>query len=295
MEILNRDPKPPTEIDDTIPDELERICLKCLSKSRPERYPNAAALARELRRWQHPRRWLVGPMLSALVSALAMLLVLWALWPRPTAPIAPGGRPTAGPTEVLDGEITVTIWNEQVPGRKRLPLDQAGAVPLRPGDQVRLQANLKSPAYAYVIWIDTEGHAIPMYPWLDGEWGKRPDREVPVTSVSLPHPADQGFPMKGPPGTEMLMLLARHEPLPSDLEIAELLRVVPPLPIANIDAALWFADGRLVERGEPSRAPDVKHPQQIADPLLRAQREIQERLGGHFVLSRSVCFANGVE
>src|SRR5262249_46521604 len=30
--ILRREPRPPRSIDDTIPEELERICLKCLAK-----------------------------------------------------------------------------------------------------------------------------------------------------------------------------------------------------------------------------------------------------------------------
>ena len=37
-EILHREPKPPRQIDDKIPAELERVCLKCLSKSVTERY-----------------------------------------------------------------------------------------------------------------------------------------------------------------------------------------------------------------------------------------------------------------
>ncbi len=51
-EVLNRSPKPPRQIDDQIPRELESICLKCLSKSIEDRYTTAADLAEELRRWQ---------------------------------------------------------------------------------------------------------------------------------------------------------------------------------------------------------------------------------------------------
>jgi len=48
-EILRRDPKPLRMIDDRIPAELERICLKCLSKTITDRYPTAADLAAALR------------------------------------------------------------------------------------------------------------------------------------------------------------------------------------------------------------------------------------------------------
>jgi eukaryotic-like serine/threonine-protein kinase len=50
-EILHREPKPPRQIDDTIPKEIERACLKCLSKRMADRYTTAAELAEDLRYW----------------------------------------------------------------------------------------------------------------------------------------------------------------------------------------------------------------------------------------------------
>ena len=48
-EILERPVKPPRMVNDAIPQELERICLKCLSKDIDGRYTTAADLAKELR------------------------------------------------------------------------------------------------------------------------------------------------------------------------------------------------------------------------------------------------------
>ena len=50
-EVLNKAPKPPRQIDDQIPRELEAICFKCLSKSVDDRYTTAKDLADELRQW----------------------------------------------------------------------------------------------------------------------------------------------------------------------------------------------------------------------------------------------------
>lgn len=50
-DVLTRDPKPLRQIDDTIPKELEAICLKCLAKSPEGRYSTALDLARDLRDW----------------------------------------------------------------------------------------------------------------------------------------------------------------------------------------------------------------------------------------------------
>jgi len=50
-QIANVEPWPPREIDDAIPRELERICLKGLSKRAIERYSTAQDFAEELRAW----------------------------------------------------------------------------------------------------------------------------------------------------------------------------------------------------------------------------------------------------
>lgn len=48
-QILNHEPIPPIQVDDRIPPELDRICLKALSKRATERYATAEELAEELR------------------------------------------------------------------------------------------------------------------------------------------------------------------------------------------------------------------------------------------------------
>ncbi len=50
-EILERDPLPPRQLDETIPPELERICLKCLEKPVTARYQSAFDLATHLSDW----------------------------------------------------------------------------------------------------------------------------------------------------------------------------------------------------------------------------------------------------
>jgi serine/threonine protein kinase len=55
-EILHREPKPLRQIDETIPKELERICLKCLSKRMTDRYSSAFDLAQDLHAWLETAR-----------------------------------------------------------------------------------------------------------------------------------------------------------------------------------------------------------------------------------------------
>ena len=55
LERIKRDePKPPRQRNDAIPKELERICLKALSKRAADRYSCAADLAADLRHWIKP-------------------------------------------------------------------------------------------------------------------------------------------------------------------------------------------------------------------------------------------------
>ena len=48
-EVLNREPKPLRQIDDSISTQLEQICLRCLAKPISERYPSSSDVASALR------------------------------------------------------------------------------------------------------------------------------------------------------------------------------------------------------------------------------------------------------
>jgi serine/threonine-protein kinase len=53
VQVLERDPAPPSELRTDVPKDLELICLKCLEKSPKDRYPSARALADELDGYLH--------------------------------------------------------------------------------------------------------------------------------------------------------------------------------------------------------------------------------------------------
>ncbi len=50
-QIKTMEPRPPRQVDDTIPRELDRICLKCLAKRAADRYSTALDIAEDLEYW----------------------------------------------------------------------------------------------------------------------------------------------------------------------------------------------------------------------------------------------------
>jgi serine/threonine protein kinase len=106
-QILTREPRPPRQLEPSVPPELDRICLKALAKKPNERYSTAQDFAAELRSW-------LADAESAAVGA-------------ERAQISPGGLPTADSTNVSpSGRGRSTVVSEKsipraIPKRRSSP------------------------------------------------------------------------------------------------------------------------------------------------------------------------------
>ena len=193
--------------------------------------------------------------------------------------------------------MDVLVWNPQEKNRSGLTLRKAGTLPMRPGDQIRIQAKLTHPMYAYLLWIDCEGRVAPIYPWRQGRWDLRPEQEQPISELSLPQVLDEAWRLQGGPGMETLVLAAREAPLPAGIDLGHLLAGLGPQTLPQGLALVEFNCGRVVtEAGEPGRGAvrslDLVETEKVDDPLLQAQQQIAAKLRSHFSLIRAVSFAN---
>src|SRR5205807_2109029 len=66
--------------------------------------------------------------------------------------------------KALDGKLTVLV---RPPDRTidPVPIDQPGALPVVSGGAMCIDAQLDEPAFIYLVWIDSQGRALPLYPW----------------------------------------------------------------------------------------------------------------------------------
>jgi hypothetical protein len=201
-------------------------------------------------------------------------------------------RPPTESLPPLKGFVDALVLKPANSEREALRLTQPGALPMRPVDQVRVEAELNRPAYLYLVWIDSTGHATPLYPWKSGRWGGRSGPEAPVTHLSLPDDRQEGWELAGSdPGMETVLLLAREERLPREVELASFFSALPRPGAQNMHAAVWFENGTVV-RDEGERAFTAFDPAANNDPLLRMQADLLRRLQPHFPCIRAVSFAN---
>jgi serine/threonine protein kinase len=326
-QILGKPPEPPSQLRPSLDPRIESVCLRMLSKRPKDRFPSLKAVAEELStilqdsaplqrvermstrtqpsRLPPARR---SRSILAICTAIVVFLILatatiaWFNRLPPAKSIQEDSRAqqslaahssspaTAELASPLRGTIDIVIWEPKNPRRRGLSLADPLALPLHAGDQIKVEASLNRPAYAYVVWIGPDGLARPVYPWRPGDWNLRPPEERTIVTLSLPEPIDEGWAIQGGPGMETLILVARDQPLDPSLPIKDFFASLPAQRLQNDRSLVWF------DQGEVSRAqlrePKFFEPSEINDPVLKTQRILTERLKPYFPLIRAVSFAN---
>jgi hypothetical protein len=138
----------------------------------------------------------------------------------------PKPQPTPRP-KPLSGKLNVLVR----PQDRRLDpvaVEQPGAAPVQSDGAMCIDANLSESGFIYIVWFNSEGQILPLYPWNN--------ERLEVTDVNQPPPVRRAgklvfSPLLGgnwtfgdKPGTETVVLLARRTPLAEGMEIGKLLK-----------------------------------------------------------------------
>ena len=268
-EILHREPKPPRQIQPTIPRELEQICLRCLRKSIAERWTSGTELAEALRRFaQSSSRFSRRRSLLVLVPAAVGLGAVVAHFYSRVTP-----RPAL---DVL--QCDVQVWRMGSWSSVRLPW----ALPLRDQESVRLYVHCAPPQYIYVFWLDSRGTIAPVYPWHNGQWEqRRPERRL--SELVLPQEtADQGYPTRvTDPGYECILAGVRDELLSKRVPLETLVSHLAEMPRESLEAAALITYTN-VERFTLSRSINPQDRLRIDTPLVQFQQQLRMHLLPYF-------------
>ncbi len=194
------------------------------------------------------------------------------------------------PSTAWKGYIDVIVYDPENPRRQNVRLDEPDVLPLKPGDGIAIEAEIRPPAYLYIMWIDADGSVDPVYPWKPGDWNTRPAEEQPVGR--LLRPGDGFYPINSSvPGMETLVLLARETPLPQGVDLKAELGKVEPQTLQKLESTVWFENGAVV-KNEQGRSAVGWNEKKIGDPVQATQGLIRSRLGKWFPYTRAVSFAD---
>jgi tRNA A-37 threonylcarbamoyl transferase component Bud32 len=257
-----------------VPRRLEAICLRALAADPAERYAKADDLAADIGRLVRRPRKLLLFAVAALLVVLAAAAVPLLAWVRDR--FSPPAKPAQPP------QYVVTQVQRRVQGQESVYPDLLSAVPLQSGDTLRIRCDVPHGYYPAVFWFDTEG---------------KPTDLTPV-AVSAAEPLDHlVYPdkgvvrLKGPSGTEFVLVCAsRSEPVRRG-EVLKLLEKERPLPALPRHAVLLLDRDKLTVKVPDDRG--VGKPE--ADALAEVQDRLEQlrfKLGDRFDFVAGVAFAH---
>lgn len=228
-------------------------------------------------------RWLL---VGAIVLVAGVLVAKW---------VAMG--PSAG-EQPLTGDLTVYV---RPPGAKQdtYRIGEVGALPVRSGQSMSVEVQYNRPAHTYLIWLGPDGTVVPLYPWNmdmieDKTLTSPPPKCRPTRFLLSPMTIGGGWPFGQASGLETVLLLARREPLGTDVNLIDLLSGFPASKLRHREEASAFAWDRGSERITDSLAMN-RGPDTEAKKVDEAFLAFLTKLQVHFDLIRAVRFAHDGE
>jgi hypothetical protein len=240
--------------------------------------PANASAAGSRRRWP----WLVAAV--ALLAGAGAGLAYWFRGPEPAGP--------------LSGMLAVYVRGSER-AAEALPVEEAGALPARAGGIMALDVRLNRPVFTYLVWLDGEGRAVPLYPWNydqpDVTDINAPPPKRIATKMLMSPPLGGGWPFNDHDGMETVLFLVRATPLPEGTSVGTLLGDLPPPAAVRDPKELLILEVRdhakTVTTVTSKNRGDEKEATAADEPL----KALLLRLSPHFDLVRAVRFAHVAE
>lgn len=296
-EIIHIDVRPLRLIDEQIPRELDRICLKALAKRPADRFSTAADLAEDLRSFlaerasnekvsgdtgqtsalvtNEPRARRASVVVAvSIASIICFGLVryrreLSSLWNQPSAtPSASSINAEAPAYSASNSSAASLLSAAKLYSEIHLQrADEANGyrvfsdsdLPLRDGDKFQIHARWPRPSYAYVFWLDAEGNVSRL---------KSSNSAERVVELWSPPPAPPGelqewHVLGGVKGYEAAIVVLADRKL-SESELNDFEQAAsqdpPPIgpPLREIAVVSSFTDGAEGERSIVGKAQSAK-------------------------------------
>lgn len=235
-EIQQRPAKPPRQIDEAIPESLERIVLKCLQKTVDQRYASARELADDLQRDATPAKGqadsqsrmmmvsvsCLGTVVSGSICFVAFAWATGAFLPGVSdrftqvgtalAPVEPGVSIDPARSTLLE-VTTFRLRHYREDDGQTLALGElTESSRVRFGDAVRIEAEFNQPAYCFLLAFNPDGK--PQLCW-PADAAVAP---TAVTKLTFPTDPTDAFYLTDAAGQQAFGLVATREPLPAFAE-----------------------------------------------------------------------------
>jgi hypothetical protein len=217
---------------------------------------------------------------------------------RPHA-VAAADQPTLTQARpVLSAALDLLVWDAA--RNRHVSITEPQVLPLRGGQQFQIEVRLNRPAYLYVLWLDADGQAQPLYPWQPGTW-QLAGPETPAPRLLLPLRVSgqpyRPWQLDDQPGLETVILLA--EPGRPRVDVPQLIseglgRAAPRAPLPSREQqrrGYWFTCRAAECLGDGLKGINLQAATP-ADPVFQVHSFLRDQLGLRFPLIQAVSFAN---
>jgi len=273
-----------------IPRRLRQICLRAMQARLDARYQTATDLAKDLERYVRGRPyWICAAAVAAAVLVVAGIgrftsrSDLGASVARPDESPSPQAKPgdpvpAVTPPSGKAEELQIRVWQND----RSFPLHEA--VPLRSGDDLRIEWRLLPGHFGTLFWFDTEGG-------LHQLSATGPGGPEPGVTLQWPGPGKSNV-LAGPPGTEVIFLCTSTSAPPRLEEVESLLTSHGPWPELTGPSLLVFDRDQVELQGPQLRGPSDTSRERPEERVRLRADALRQRLAEKFQVVKGVAFGH---